>query len=362
MKVTSFKEDINIEKRIAITPEIAKKYLSNGFEIILSENYGNHLGYNDEEYKNLGVRIEPEEKRIANDADIVVQLGLPSDEKLSLLNENQNLVGILNPYLNKEKINELIKKKINCFSLELLPRITRAQSMDILSSQANLAGYKAVIESFANFEKAIPMMMTAAGTIPAAKVLVVGAGVAGLQAIATAKRMGAMVFATDVRMASKEQVESLGGKFLTVEGSENLETEGGYAKETSDEFKKKQEDLLAETLKKIDIVICTALIPGKKAPIIIKDTMIEKMPAGSVIYDLAAIQGGNTSFTKPDELIKKNGVKIMGDSNILNKLPTSASSLYSKNVFNFIINLYDKDNKKININLEDEIIEKTLIK
>ena len=362
MKVTSFKEDINIEKRIAITPEIAKKYLSNGFEIILSENYGNHLGYNDEEYKNLGVRIEPEEKRIANDADIVVQLGLPSDEKLSLLNENQNLVGILNPYLNKEKINELIKRKINCFSLELLPRITRAQSMDILSSQANLAGYKAVIESFANFEKAIPMMMTAAGTIPAAKVLVVGAGVAGLQAIATAKRMGAMVFATDVRMASKEQVESLGGKFLTVEGSENLETEGGYAKETSDEFKKKQEDLLAETLKKIDIVICTALIPGKKAPIIIKDTMIEKMPAGSVIYDLAAIQGGNTSFTKPDELIKKNGVKIMGDSNILNKLPTSASSLYSKNVFNFIINLYDKDNKKININLEDEIIEKTLIK
>ncbi len=362
MKVTSFKEDINIEKRIAITPEIAKKYLSNGFEIILSENYGNHLGYNDEEYKNLGVRIEPEEKRIANDADIVVQLGLPSDEKLSLLNENQNLVGILNPYLNKEKINELIKKKINCFSLELLPRITRAQSMDILSSQANLAGYKAVIESFANFEKAIPMMMTAAGTIPAAKVLVVGAGVAGLQAIATAKRMGAMVFATDVRMASKEQVESLGGKFLTVEGSENLETEGGYAKETSDEFKKKQEDLLAETLKKIDIVICTALIPGKKAPVIIKDTMIEKMPAGSVIYDLAAIQGGNTSFTKPDELIKKNGVKIMGDSNILNKLPTSASSLYSKNVFNFIINLYDKDNKKININLEDEIIEKTLIK
>ena len=362
MKVTSFKEDKNIEKRIAITPEIAKKYLSNGFEIILSENYGNHLGYNDEEYKNLGVRIEPEEKRIANDADIVVQLGLPSDEKLSLLNENQNLVGILNPYLNKEKINEMIKKKINCFSLELLPRITRAQSMDILSSQANLAGYKAVIESFANFEKAIPMMMTAAGTIPAAKVLVVGAGVAGLQAIATAKRMGAMVFATDVRMASKEQVESLGGKFLTVEGSENLETEGGYAKETSDEFKKKQEDLLAETLKKIDIVICTALIPGKKAPIIIKDTMIEKMPAGSVIYDLAAIQGGNTSFTKPDELIKKNGVKIMGDSNILNKLPTSASSLYSKNVFNFIINLYDKDNKKININLEDEIIEKTLIK
>ncbi len=362
MKIISFKENLNIEKRIAITPEIAKKYISSGFEVFLGENYGDHLGYNDEEYKNLGVQILNEEKKIINNVDIIVHLGLPSDETLSLLNENQNLVGILNPYVNKDKIDGLIKKKINCFSLELLPRITRAQSMDILSSQANLAGYKAVVESFAYFEKAIPMMMTAAGTIPAAKVLVVGAGVAGLQAIATAKRMGAMVFATDVRMASKEQVESLGGKFLSVEGSENLETEGGYAKETSEEFKKKQEELLAETLKKIDIVICTALIPGKKAPIIIKDTMIERMQSGSVIYDLAAIQGGNTSFTEKDKVIEKNGVSIMGDTNILNKLPTSASSLYSKNVFNFIINLYDKDNKKININLEDEIIDKTLIR
>ena len=246
--------------------------------------------------------------------------------------------------------------------MELLPRITRAQSMDILSSQANLAGYKAVVESFANFQKAIPMMMTAAGTIPAAKVLVVGAGVAGLQAIATAKRMGAIVFATDVRMASKEQVESLGGKFLTVEGSENLETEGGYAKETSDEFKKKQEELLSETLKKIDIVICTALIPGKKAPIIIKDSMIENMQAGSIIYDLAAVQGGNTSYTEADKIVEKNGVRIMGDTNILNKLPSSASNLYSKNVFNFILNLYDKENKKVMINLKDEIIEKTLLR
>ena len=234
--------------------------------------------------------------------------------------------------------------------------------MDILSSQANLAGYKAVIESFANFEKAIPMMMTAAGTIPAAKVLVVGAGVAGLQAIATAKRMGAIVFATDVRMASKEQVESLGGKFLTVEGSENLETEGGYAKEASEDFKNKQEHLLSETLKKIDIVICTALIPGKKAPLIIKNYMIDDMQQGSVIYDLAAVQGGNTAYTEADKIIEKNGVKIMGESNILNKLPISSSSLYAKNVFNFVDNLFDKKDKKININLEDEIIEKTLIK
>ena len=362
MRIVSVLENQLIEKRIAITPEIAKKYISLGFEVSLAENYGDHLGIQDNIYKELGVTISSDEKEIINSADVIVQLGLPSDDKSSLLKENQTLIGVLNPYDNQNKINDLVKKNINFFSLELLPRITRAQSMDILSSQANLAGYKAVVESFVNFEKAVPMMMTAAGTIPAAKVLVVGAGVAGLQAIATAKRMGAIVFATDVRMASKEQVESLGGKFLTVEGSENLETEDGYAKEASDNFKKKQEQLLTETLKKIDIVICTALIPGKKAPVIIKDTMINIMQSGSIIYDLAAIQGGNTAFTEVDKIIHKNGVKIMGESNILNKLPISASNLYSKNVFNFVSNLYDKENNKININLEDEIIEKTLIK
>jgi len=362
MKIASVLENQKIEKRIAITPEIAKKYLGLGFEVALSENYGAHLGIKDEEYTEKGVKIFKEDNEIINGADVIVQLGLMSDEKNSLIKENQTIVGILDPYNNKDKIDGLIKKNINIFSLELLPRITRAQSMDILSSQANLAGYKAVIESFASFEKAIPMMMTAAGTVPAAKVLVVGAGVAGLQAIATAKRMGAIVFATDVRMASKEQVESLGGKFLTVEGSENLETEGGYAKETSDEFKKKQEDLLTETLKKIDIVICTALIPGKKAPLIIKEKMINNMQSGSVIYDLAAVQGGNTAFTEVNNVIDVKGVKIMGETNILNKLPKSASNLYSKNVFNFVTNLFDKENNKINLNLDDEIIEKTLIK
>ena len=231
MKIASILENQKIEKRIAITPEIAKKYISLGLEVSLSENYGSHLGIKDKEYKELGVSILKDEKEIVSNADIIVQLGLLDGDKSSLLKENQTFVGVLNPYDNKDKINDLVKKNINTFSLELLPRITRAQSMDILSSQANLAGYKAVVESIAKFEKAIPMMMTAAGTIPAAKVLVVGAGVAGLQAIATAKRMGAIVFATDVRMASKEQVESLGGKFLTVEGAENLETEGGYAKE-----------------------------------------------------------------------------------------------------------------------------------
>jgi len=362
MKIASLLENKKIEKRIAITPEIAKKYISLGIEVCLSDNYGTHLGIRDQEYLELGVSILKDEKEILTNTDIVVQLGLLDEEKCSLLKGNQTLIGVLNPYDNKDKLSKLVKNKINIFSLELLPRITRAQSMDILSSQANLAGYKAVIESFANFEKAIPMMMTAAGTIPAAKVLVVGAGVAGLQAIATAKRMGAIVFATDVRMASREQVESLGGKFLTVEGAENLETEGGYAKEASDDFKKKQEELLSETLKKIDIVVCTALIPGKKAPVIIKEEMINNMNAGSIIYDLAAIQGGNTANTIVDEIVDKNGVKIMGESNILNKLPASASNLYAKNVFNFVSNLYDKENKKININMEDEIIEKTFIK
>ena len=362
MNLGSLSENQKIEKRIAITPEIVKKYISLGFNISLPKNYGIHLGIKDEDYKNLGVNFSNDNEEIIKNSEIIVQLGLPDEKKLPLLRENQTLIGSLNTFFNKEKLESLKSKKINCFSLDLLPRITRAQSMDILSSQANLAGYKAVVEAFQVYERAIPMMMTAAGTIPAAKVLVVGTGVAGLQAIATAKRMGAVVFATDVRMASKEQVESLGGKFLTVEGSENLETEGGYAKEASDEFKKKQEELLSETLRKIDIIICTALIPGREAPKIIKEEMFKNLQNGSIIYDLAAIQGGNTVFTEVDKVIEKDGVKILGEANILNKLPLSASNLYAKNVFNFISNLYDKEKKKLNINLEDEIIEKTLIK
>ena len=362
MIIASLLEDQKIEKRISITPEIAKKYIGLGFEVHIVENYGKHLGFENKEYLDFGVKVISDEKEIIQNADVIIQLGLPNDSKISLLKSNQTIIGVLNPYENKDKLKEISKKNINLFSLELLPRITRAQSMDILSSQANLAGYKAVIESFAEFKKAIPMMMTAAGTVPAAKVLVVGAGVAGLQAIATAKRMGAIVYATDVRMASKEQVESVGGKFLTVDDSENLETEGGYAKEASQDFKKKQQELLSETLKKIDIIICTALIPGKKAPVIIGEEMIKNMKSGSVIYDLAAVQGGNTAFTEVDKIIDIDGVLIMGETNILNKLPSSSSNLYAKNVFNFVTNLYDKENNKININLEDEIISKTLIK
>ena len=362
MIIGSVCENKNTERRISITPENVKKFISNGFKVYLEKNYGEHLNIDDEIFANHGAELYNDKEKILSKADILLQLNLPNENDLKHLSPNKYLIGVFDPIKNKNLISKLSANNINVFSLELLPRITRAQSMDILSSQANLAGYKAVVDAFSFFNKAVPMMMTAAGTIPAAKVLVVGAGVAGLQAIATAKRMGAIVFATDVRMASKEQVESLGGKFLVVEGSENLETSEGYAKEASEDFKKKQEDLLVETLKKIDIVVCTALIPGKKAPIIIRKDMITRMPKGSVIYDLAASQGGNTELTKADEIVEINGVKILGDSNLLNKLPISASNLYSKNLLNFVINLYDKKNNKININLEDEIINKTLVK
>ena len=361
MIIGSISEEINLEKRVAVTPDNIKKYRSLGLEVNLSKDYATHLGISDKEYEKEGAIIKSADEVIFN-SNAILQMNILNDDNLKKLKKDQILVGVLNPYQNEKKLKELASKNINCFSLELLPRITRAQSMDILSSQANLAGYKAVVDSFAYFQKAIPMMMTAAGTISAAKVLIVGAGVAGLQAIATAKRLGAIVFATDVRIASKEQVESLGGKFLIVEGSENLETKEGYAKEASEDFKKKQEDLLRETLKKIDIVICTALIPGKKAPLILKKDMIDVMPTGSVIYDLAASQGGNAELTKVDEIVDNNGVKIMGETNILNKLPVSASNLYSKNMFNFICNLFNKDKKSFEINLEDEIIEKTQVK
>ncbi len=362
MIVGSINENKEIEKRVALTPDVVKKYISLGLKVYLCKDYASHLGIKDNDYELEGAIFFNTSDEIIANSDAILQMNILDDKNLNKLKKDQILIGVLNPYVNEKKLKDVTSKNINCFSLELLPRITRAQSMDILSSQANLAGYKAVVDSFSYYKKAIPMMMTAAGTISAAKVLVVGAGVAGLQAIATAKRMGAIVYATDVRMASKEQVESLGGKFLTVEGSENLETEGGYAKETSDDFKKKQEELLKETLKKIDIVICTALIPGKKAPVIIKKEMIDVMSSGSVIYDLAASQGGNAELTKVNEIVSVEGVKIMGETNILNKLPVSASNLYAKNMFNFINNLFDKEKKTFEINLEDEIIKKTMVK
>ncbi len=269
---------------------------------------------------------------------------------------------MFNPSKNTKQIDEILKKKIDLFSLELLPRITRAQSMDVLSSQSNLAGYRAVIDSIFEFEKAVPMMMTAAGTVPAAKILVIGAGVAGLQAIATAKRLGAIVSATDVRAASKEQVESLGGKFLTVEQNAEMETSGGYAKEASEDYKKKQAEMMRDALKKNDIVICTALIPGKPAPRILTEELVKIMKPGSIVYDLAAEQGGNSAFSEAGKTNNVNGIKIVGVKSLMNKLPLTASNLYAKNLFSFVRNLYSKEKKSFNINLEDEIISKTLIK
>ena len=333
-----------------------------GLKICIENNYASHLGIEDSNYRNIGVDIKNSSQEVLNQSNLLLKVNCPSNEEIKNLKNKTILVGILNPSDNKDKLKEILKKNINIFSLELLPRITRAQSMDVLSSQSNLAGYRAIVDSIYEFEKAIPMMMTAAGTIPAAKVLVIGAGVAGLQAIATAKRLGAIVSATDVRVASKEQVESLGGKFLTVDQSENLETKDGYAKEVSEDFKKKQTEMMREALKKNDIVICTALIPGKPAPKILSEELVKLMKPGSIIYDLAAEQGGNSAFSEVGKINIINGIKIIGVKNLMNRLPLTASSLYSKNLFSFIRNLYSKEKKNFNINMEDEIIEKTLIK
>ena len=361
MIVGSIKENITIEKRVSITPESAKNIIALGLKVYVEKNYATHLGIQDNEYEDVGVETK-DSSEILKFSNLITKVNCPSDDEISLLKEKTILIGMLNPSKNKNQIDKIISKEIKLFSLELLPRITRAQSMDVLSSQSNLAGYRAVIDCVAEFEKAVPMMMTAAGTVPAAKILVIGAGVAGLQAIATAKRLGAIVSATDVRAASKEQVESLGGKFLTVDQSEDMETAGGYAKETSDDYKKKQSEMIKEALKRNDIVICTALIPGKPAPRILTENLVKSMKAGSIVYDLAAEQGGNSAFSEPGKINTVDGIKIIGVKSLMNSLPLTASSLYAKNLFSFIRNLYSKEKKGFNINLEDEIIEKSLIK
>ena len=362
MIIGSIKEDLSLEKRVALTPEAAKNIMGLGIKICIEKNYAHHIGIKDEEFVKAGVEIKNSSKEVLNSCNLLIKVNCISDEEIENLKDKTIIIGILNPSQNKEKINKILKKNVNVFSLELLPRITRAQSMDVLSSQSNLAGYRAVIESIYEFEKAIPMMMTAAGTVPAAKVLVIGAGVAGLQAVATAKRLGAIVSATDVRSASKEQVESLGGKFLTVDNTENMETTGGYAKETSQDYKKKQAEMMEEALKKNDIVICTALIPGKPAPRILTEKLVRLMKPGSIVYDLASEQGGNSAFSEPGKINLVDGIKVIGVKTLMNKLPLTASNLYSKNLFSFIRNLYSKEKKNFDINLEDEIINKTLIK
>tara|TARA_Y100001970_G_C14137941_1_gene805414 strand:+ start:187 stop:1272 length:1086 start_codon:yes stop_codon:yes gene_type:complete len=358
MNIGSTKE-LAPEKRISITPDTSKSLKNLGLSIFLEKGYGESLGYNDNLYKENGVEILNSPEDVLSKSNLICKVNFPNSKEFNLIKENSHL--IISNY-NPEKEKELLNDKIKIYALNLLPRITRAQSMDVLSSQANLAGYRAVIESIYEYQKAVPMMMTAAGTVPAAKVLVVGAGVAGLQAIATAKRLGAIVSATDVRLAAKEQVESLGGKFLTVEGSENLETTGGYAKEASEDFKKKQAQMLENAASKSDIIICTALIPGRPAPRIITEKMVDNMKPGSVIFDLAATQGGNSAYSEIDKIVNKNGVKIIGVSNLMNKLPLTASNLYAKNIFSFIRNLYSREKKEFIVNLEDEIIKNTLLK
>ena len=362
MIIGSIKEDLSLEKRVSLTPESAKNIISLGLKVCVEKDYALHLGINDKDYTDVGVIIKDSQNDVFQSSNLLTKVNCPTDSEIEKIKENTILIGMMNPSKNQNLISKILKKKINLFSLELLPRITRAQSMDVLSSQSNLAGYRSVIDSIFEFEKAVPMMMTAAGTVPAAKILVIGAGVAGLQAIATAKRLGAIVSATDVRAASKEQVESLGGKFLEVEGSKDMETSGGYAKETSDDYKKKQAEMMQSALKKNDIVICTALIPGKPAPKILSEELVKMMKPGSIIYDLAAEQGGNSAFSEPGKINIVNGIKIIGVKNLMNRLPLTASNLYAKNLFSFIRNLYSREKKDFNINMDDEIINKSILK
>lgn len=349
-----------VEKRIPISPDTIKKYIASGFSVQVEKDFGKNSNIQDVELQNLGAKVLNKEE-IYKTSDILIKINCPSDAEISLIKDGAVLIGSFFPHLNKDKINKLLKKNIKIFSLELLPRITRAQSMDILSSQANLAGYKAVIDSVYEFNRAVPMMMTAAGTITPAKFFIIGAGVAGLQAIATAKRLGGVVSATDVRSASKEQVESLGGKFVFVESAKNLETSGGYAKELDQDEKKKQEELLKTTIKIQDIVICTALIPGKKAPRIVSEEMVKSMKSGSVICDLAVEQGGNSAFSEPGKVNVVNGVKIIGYKNFPGRISESASTLFAKNILNFLEIIYDKVGKKLKIDENDEIIKAVYI-
>ena len=345
-----------VEKRIPISPDTIKKYIASGFSVQVEKDFGKNSNIQDVELQNLGAKVLNKEE-IYKTSDILIKINCPSDSEISLIKNGAVLIGSFFPHLNKDKINKLLKKNIKIFSLELLPRITRAQSMDILSSQANLAGYKAVIDSVYEFNRAVPMMMTAAGTITPAKFFIIGAGVAGLQAIATAKRLGGVVSATDVRSASKEQVESLGGKFVFVESAKNLETSGGYAKELDEDDKKKQEELLKTTIKTQDIIICTALIPGKKAPRIVSEEMVKSMKSGSVICDLAVEQGGNSAFSEPGKVNVVNGVKIIGYKNFPGRISESASTLFAKNILNFLEIIYDKVEKKLKIDENDEIVK-----
>lgn len=351
------KESLKNETRVAAIPETVKKIVQNGIDVLIEKNAGQSAGYPDSVYIEAGAKIIDSPKNLYKDIDIITKINPPSLDEIKLMPEGIILIANMQAVSNKNIIEKLAEKNITVFAMELMPRISRAQSMDVLSSQSNLAGYKAVLDAFAAFGKTIPMMMTAAGTIPPARTLVMGAGVAGLQAIATAKRLGSVVYASDVRPAVKEQVESLGGRFVEVKSDEAAETKGGYAKEMSDDYKKRQAEAIAEQVKMSDIIICTALIPGRPAPILITSEMLKTMKEGSIIVDMAAIAGGNVQGSKPDEIVTINGIKIIGDTNITAKLAFDSSALFARNIFNFINTFFNKESKQIEFNFNDDLVK-----
>jgi NAD(P) transhydrogenase subunit alpha len=352
------------EARVAATPETVKKLIALGAEVVVQSGAGKGSGLPDADFEKAGATIAADAAATVSGADVVLAVRRPQPAALAGAKPDAVVLAIMDPYGQAEALQALAGAKVQAFAMELMPRITRAQVMDVLSSQANLAGYRAVLEAAAEYGRAIPMMMTAAGTVPAAKIFIMGVGVAGLQAIATARRLGGVVTATDVRPATKEQVESLGAKFLAVEDEEfkQAQTAGGYAKEMSKDYQAKQAALTATHIAKQDIVITTALIPGRPAPQLISAEMVASMRPGSVIVDLAVERGGNCALSKPDEVVvTANDVKIIGHLNVAGRLAATASQLYAKNLYNFLETMIDKPNKKLAINYEDELVKATLL-
>ncbi len=363
LQLAVLKEQNDHERRVAAVPETVKKLIAAGCAVTVESGAGENAAYPDNLYKEAGAKIAASAAAAVKTADILLSVGAPSDAALKAMKKNALVIGGLSPYTNAALLKTLAANNLAGFAMELMPRITRAQSMDILSSQANLAGYKAVLDAAEYFGGAFPMMMTAAGTVPPARVFVMGAGVAGLQAIATAKRLGAVVSATDVRPAAKEQVESLGGSFVAVEDEEfkQAETAGGYAKEMSAAYQKKQQALVEETVKKQDIVITTALIPGRPAPLLITEDMVKSMKPGAVIVDLAVTQGGNCAVSECGKVVVKHGVTVIGHENVPARLAHVSSALFARNLLNFVQLLIDKDSKKLAVNWEDEIVKATAL-
>lgn len=363
MQLTVLKERRPYETRVAATPETVKKLIALGFQVVVEKGAGERSHYLDQAYEEAGAVIAPTPKKALEKAHVVLKVGPPmtqedgGEDEASLLPEGALLLGILQPYTQKNLLDIYNKRKITAFALELAPRITRAQAIDVLSSQSNLAGYRAVIEAANSFERAFPMMMTAAGTIAPARALILGAGVAGLQAIATAKRLGAIVSVFDVRAAAKEQVESLGGTFIEVDSVESGEATGGYAKEMSDDYKARQAAKIKEVLQKSDIAITTALIPGKPAPRLLTTDMVKGMKPGSVIVDLAVESGGNCEGSVLGQVVDSHGVKIIGYANMPGRIPTDASAVYARNLLNLLTLCVDKETKSLKIDWEDEIIK-----